>query len=408
MKKKNKAVVNGPATSIAAGKFWNIANIDDDEAELDFYGEVVSSKPRSWWTGEALEGDYICSEDFRNDFESLKSKNKITVHINSVGGDLFTAIAIRNKLKELAGETVAIIDGIAASAATIIATGCSTIKAYPGSMFMIHEAKTEVWDMLSIDDCKAIIKQLDAANKCAMECYADKTGVDNETIKRKMANETWWTGREAFENGFVDEIIEDDENNPELCMTADRKMIISNGVQMSLDGFSKFPKSLKVVNTVKKVPNVQNNGTNRLKNKEKKEVVKMTKEELKEKYPDVYNEMKNDIKTQLSAEAADNASKERQRLKEIDEIANKIGDAELINEAKYGEKRMTAQELAFEAVKRNAAFNNQIVDKLDKDTKNSGVDTIEAAGNAGNQPTVEDKDNAAVNMILGGLKNEKR
>ena len=62
------------------------------------------------------------------------------MRINSVGGDLYTALGICNRLKELNGDTVAVIDGIAASAATIIAMGCKTREIAEGALFMVHEA----------------------------------------------------------------------------------------------------------------------------------------------------------------------------------------------------------------------------------------------------------------------------
>ena len=80
------------------------------------------------------------TEGFLEDLAQVKDKAKITVRINSVGGDLYTALGICNRLKELNGDTVAVIDGIAASAATIIAMGCKTREIAEGALFMVHEA----------------------------------------------------------------------------------------------------------------------------------------------------------------------------------------------------------------------------------------------------------------------------
>ena len=108
-------VLNGPAAppAGAAQKFWNIVDVSDEEAEITMYGEVVSQRPTDWWTGEPVEGLYITPEGFLEDLAQVKDKAKITVRINSVGGDLYTALGICNRLKELNGDTVAVIDGIA-------------------------------------------------------------------------------------------------------------------------------------------------------------------------------------------------------------------------------------------------------------------------------------------------------
>ena len=111
----------GPQTAGTPIKFWNVASIGDDDGEITLYGDVVSRQPVDWWTGEPEPGLYIAPESFMEDLAAVKGKSNITIKINSCGGDLYTGIAIHNAIKGLTGHKVVVVEGIAASAASVIA-----------------------------------------------------------------------------------------------------------------------------------------------------------------------------------------------------------------------------------------------------------------------------------------------
>ena len=115
----------GPAAISPAGvqpvKFWNIASTGEDTGEILLYGDVVSQQPIDWWTGEPEPGMYITPEGFMEDLALVKDKSKITVKLNSCGGDLYTGIAIHNAIKSLSAEINVVVEGIAASAASVAA-----------------------------------------------------------------------------------------------------------------------------------------------------------------------------------------------------------------------------------------------------------------------------------------------
>ena len=103
-------------------KFWSMVSYEEaDRAEITLYGDVISQKPRSFWTDEVLEGQYITPEDFAEDLARIRDKAEVVIKINSCGGDLYTGIAIHNALKGLSGHKTVIVEGIAASAASVIA-----------------------------------------------------------------------------------------------------------------------------------------------------------------------------------------------------------------------------------------------------------------------------------------------
>ena len=140
----------GPQTAGTPIKFWNVASIGDDEGEITLYGDVVSRQPVDWWTGEPEPGLYIAPESFMEDLAAVKGKSNITIKINSCGGDLYTGIAIHNAIKGLTGHKVVVVEGIAASAASVIACAGDEVQVYPGSMVMIHGVAGLLYDYYTL------------------------------------------------------------------------------------------------------------------------------------------------------------------------------------------------------------------------------------------------------------------
>ena len=123
-------IINGPSKGGVAGILegqtaYNIVkNEQENSAEITMYGEVVQDRPRRYWDEEKdNERLYIVLGEFLKDLDEVKNCGRITVRINSPGGELYAGIAIMNRLSELGGEVVTIVDGLAASAASIILQG---------------------------------------------------------------------------------------------------------------------------------------------------------------------------------------------------------------------------------------------------------------------------------------------
>lgn len=412
MKKNN--IVMGPETVQAdAPKFWNVVTSEGDDAELTIYGEIVNRKPRNWWSDEPEDGLFVTPEEFLEDLKLLKMANNITVRINSVGGDLYTAIGISNRLKELTGKTTAVIDGIAASAATVIAMGCDVIQAYPGSMFMVHEAAVTLVGVYNHDDLKRVDKGLEAANSAAAETYEAKTHLGIDKIRSAMAKETWFTGREAADKGWIDELLDGDE--PEMSVSPDRLMITVNGLTMNAQEFNNIPGTIPVIKPKTQMA-IPAEGTPAKPSavahktiKSNKEDKHMTLEELRQAEPELV--------AQIVAEAADGAREqaitdERARLQAIHEIAATVGDEEMVNEAMYGATACTASELALRAMKAQAQIGASFLQRQEQDYQQSGAAGVAADPNGGNpEPeigTPELSQEDAVAMITGNYKKEEK
>lgn len=402
----------GPAAPAApaatAAKFWNVASVGEDEGEITLYGDVMSQKPVDWWTGEPEPGLYITPEGFMEDLAAVRDKNRITVKLNSCGGDLYTGIAIHNALKTLSGEVNVVVEGIAASAASVIMCAGDTVTVYPGSLVMVHGVSVVLWDALNIQDMKQLMKGMDASERAVAEIYNGKTGIAVETLRSMMTKETWLTGREALEKGFAD-VIKEDEDEPEMSMSSDRKVLYVNSVAHNIEGLRNVPGMIPIQKSAK--PAVRPAANKKPTNKAAKTEggnKPMTAEEMRAAHPDVVaqieNEARNAAQTQASADAV---AAERKRIADIDSIAASIPDQQLVHDAKYGDKPCTAQELCFRVMQQSAAQGQQFLANYEKDGKESGADGVGAAPNGGAPTTQAEQDAADMQAVVNAYNNTK-
>ena len=180
-------------------KFWNFIKdaAQPEEAELFLWGPISTSV---WW------GDEVTPQQFRDDLKALGGVKKITVRINSPGGDVFAAESISGMLRDSKAEIIAQIEGYCASAATIIASNADKIRISAGSMYLIHDPMTNVSG--NIKDLQEAIDFLLKGKEMLIETYTARTGLSHDEIFSMMEATTKLTGREAVEMKFADELIE--------------------------------------------------------------------------------------------------------------------------------------------------------------------------------------------------------
>lgn len=178
-------------------KFWNwVKNEDEDftERTLCINGEISDE---TWY------GDEITPKLFKDELES--GKGNITVWINSPGGDVFAAAQIYNMLRDYNGHVTVKIDGLAASAASVIAVAGDTVLVSPVAMMMIHNPAT-----LAMGEAKDMEKAVDMLNEVKesiLNAYEDKTGLKRSKLSKMMDEETWFNAKKAVELGFADGIL---------------------------------------------------------------------------------------------------------------------------------------------------------------------------------------------------------
>lgn len=200
-------------------KFWNFQNAENGkERTLRIDGDIVSEA--SFWGDDS---DVIPAE-FRQELES--GKGDINLWINSRGGDVFAAAQIYTMLKEYPGKVKVKIDGLAASAASVIAMAGDTVEMSPVSMLMIHNPLTIC--IGNQNDMKATIERLDVVKETIMNAYNRKTGISRDKLSEMMDAEKYMDAKEAVELGFADSILYDGENEGDKTKNADYRRMFAN------------------------------------------------------------------------------------------------------------------------------------------------------------------------------------
>ncbi|MCM1388077.1 MAG: Clp protease ClpP [Bacillus sp. (in: Bacteria)] len=391
-------------------KAYNIVlNDEEDSAEVNLYGEVVSNRPVDWWSGEKIEGLYIVLEEFLKDIDTLKNKSSVIFHINSPGGEVYAGTSIYNRMKQFNGTVTTIVDGLAASAASIIAQGATAghRKVCNGSLTMIHGASLMLFGYYNINDMKNVMRQTSAVDKSIAEIYTKCTGLEADKVKSMMNTTTWMTSQEAVENGFADEVVETDKV-VDMSLNENKSFLMVNGVQMPVRGLFNLPDYIQVKHKV-----TAGNEPDVIKKEKDGGMESMHAAELKASQPDLYEQVRAEIVQELgeeSKEAAQRAvEKEIARIKEIDEIAGKIADKQLVEDAKYGEKKMSAGDLALAALKKQKDAGKDFLNNMQDDSKSSGADEVTATPNAGNfsMKEQEAQDIADGAMLIAGVKKKE-
>lgn len=180
-------------------KFWNwVRNEQKDEfgsgRTLMLDGPISED---TWW------GDEVTPKAFRD--ELYAEEGPITLWINSPGGDVFAAAQIYNMLMDYPHDVTVKIDGIAASAASVIAMAGTTVCMSPVAMMMIHNPST--FAMGEAADFKKAIALLGEIKESIINAYETKTLMPREKISKMMDNTTWMNARKALELKFCDEIL---------------------------------------------------------------------------------------------------------------------------------------------------------------------------------------------------------
>lgn len=390
-----------------APKFWNMASVSEDEGEITLYGDVMSQQPVDWWTGEPEPGLYITPEGFMEDLAAVKDKKHITVKLNSCGGDLYTGIAIHNALKALSGDVEVVVEGIAASAASVIMCAGDTVTVYPGSLVMIHGVSVMLWDYMNIQDMKQLMKCMDASERAVAEIYNEKTGIATDTLRSMMTKETWLTGREALEKGFADKLKEG-ENDPDMSMSADKKVLMVNGVHHNIEGLHNVPGTIPIKSATPPAakPGVNKKPTAKAAKKEGGNKP-MTIEEMRAAHPELVAQIEQEARNGAQTQANDAVTAERQRLEAIDSIAASIPDPQLVHDAKYGENPCTAQELCFRVMQQSAASGQQFLANFKADGEASGAGKVGAAPNGGAPVNKQEQDAADIQAVVAAYNQSK-
>lgn len=344
--------------------FFNVKNISEEVGEITVYGTICKYP--------FVEYGETSSLLFSKELQKIKDAKKIDIKINSGGGDVHEALAMYHQLKRLSEnkEVTAYIDGLAASAATIVALGAEKVVMGKGCYFMIHNPAAYTGYATS-DELEKTKELLDKTKENIMDIYLGKTKLSREELIEKMDDETWFNADEALAAGFVDTIATyetDTQNN------------ISNAL---------------IPGIVNKIPSELTQLMNKKINKE----AKMTLKELKENHSELYNEVKQElIKTNVVTNAIEQAiADERARIKNLDSLKTYSPKAkEIVDKAKFEEVR-DYRDVVVDLYNLNAEKAAGEINGSEKEKQEAGFYNIQS-GNLGTPE--EQAEEAMINAAL--------
>ena len=180
--------------------FWAWARNDDETRTLYLEGVIAEE---SWFA------DDITPAMFKE--ELFAGNGPIMIHLNSPGGDCIAASQIYTMLMDYPGDVTIQIDGMAASAASVIAMAGTHVVMSPTSMMMVHNPFTAA--MGDSDEMRKAIQLLDEVKESIINAYQIKTGLSRAKLSHLMDAETWMNAKKAKELGFCDEILYTDESD---------------------------------------------------------------------------------------------------------------------------------------------------------------------------------------------------
>ena len=174
--------------------FWNWVRNEDDTRALFLEGVIAEE---SWFS------DDVTPAMFKE--ELFSGDGPIILHINSPGGDCIAASQIYTMLMDYPHDVTVQIDGMAASAASVIAMAGTKVCMSPTSMMMIHNPFTMA--MGDTEEMRKAIQLLDEVKESIINAYQIKTGLSRDELSKLMDGETWMNALKAKELGFCDEVL---------------------------------------------------------------------------------------------------------------------------------------------------------------------------------------------------------
>lgn len=183
-------------------RFWEWKNQSDEGSErvLELYGTIAET---SWFD------DDVTPKMFHD--ELFAGKGPVTVWLNSPGGDCIAASQIYTMLMDYQDDVTIKIDGIAASAASVIAMAGTRVLMAPTALMMIHNPMTMAYGNQA--DMEKAIEMLDEVKESIMNAYEIKTSLSRAKLSHLMDSETWMNANKAIELGFADDILKDSKKD---------------------------------------------------------------------------------------------------------------------------------------------------------------------------------------------------
>lgn len=180
--------------------------------KLNLSGELI---PNDWaedYRRWGYQTGFYCPDDVRTAIEGLEPGEELLLEINSIGGSVFAGNEIYALLEGCTNPTRAVIQSMAASAASYMIMPCDRIEIHLPAQLMIHRASTFAWG--NAEDLQQAQQMLDTTDNSILDTYCRRCGerCSREELETMMENETYIGSADALRYGFVDSIVGGESN----------------------------------------------------------------------------------------------------------------------------------------------------------------------------------------------------
>jgi len=225
--------------------FWRVidsGSTESGEPEIELYGYISEY---SWFEDE------ITPKKFKDDLYAAGSGGPVTIRLNSYGGDVIAASLMNTIIRDYPGRVTVQIDGIAASAATIVAVAGDVVRIQETGYIMVHDPSVVfLMAQLDIEDLTRLANALQAIKAGIINAYESKTGLSRERLSKLMTEETWMDAQRALDLGFVDEVIRHERPIP--------IQLPQNSAVVNALRFSKLPPIVaQALNETRNIPSAE-------------------------------------------------------------------------------------------------------------------------------------------------------
>lgn len=355
--------------------------------------------------------EVCCPKDVRDAIESCPEGEELVFEINSGGGSVYTGFEMFTLIRGHKN-TVAEVQSIAASAASVFMAGCGTVRMSPVAQVMIHRAST--YAAGNSRDMKEAKQMLDTIDESILSAYVEKSGgkTDKAEFAKMMRNETFMTAQEAIECGLADEIMEAAESGTPAealiktaaaaSAAADNLPPIEDLVRLAealggtgaeseeqeakADASAALAQLESTLNNDTLQGGVQNTSTRSESSMDQIE----NKEQLEQQYPELTAQIKQEAAEAAAKEAAE---KERKRIEEIDALAMD-GFEDIIKAAKADPEK-NAGTVAQEMILAQKKQGENHLEQVKKEAAESGANAVPAAAAPAKEKGAENSDDMA-------------
>jgi len=185
--------------------FWKIKDVaEGEEPEIELDGYISEY---SWFE------DDITPAMFKDALNEAGGGGPITIRINSYGGDVIAAARMHTIIRDYPGKVTVKIDGVAASAATVVAVAGDVVRMQETGYFMIHDpAFVFFLAQINLEDMTRMTEALKSFKEGIVNAYETKTKLPRPVLSSLMTEETWMDAQKALDLGFIDEMIRGNES----------------------------------------------------------------------------------------------------------------------------------------------------------------------------------------------------